>query len=127
MGRTLLALALLAAAALHPAVRARLRPVIEPVLGPVHRANAKYEANRIAAFVGREMARTGEKPATQRDYAALLRRVFPNRADVARDPWGSAYVLQRRFDALHVGSPGADRSWGTRDDIVSKPVKVVGR
>jgi hypothetical protein len=39
-------------------------------------------------------------------------------ATVFKDPWGSPYALQLTEGAISIRSAGADRRWGTEDDIV---------
>lgn len=114
-----LALLAIVLVVLVPPLRARAAPRVEPVLAPWRKLTAADQVERIGRYVEHE-ARVTERVPLPRDLSRILGEVFPGRADVMRDPWGTPFFLRRRGDGFQIGSAGPDRTPGTPDDILSR-------
>lgn len=122
MGRITLLLIAAAAAVANPRVRERIAPHAERTLAPVYEWSAHYRVGEISRALQAEAAR-GQPLPSDGGLRSFLARRYPGSLPVA-DPWGTPYFLRRDLWEARVGSAGRDRLPGTRDDLLSPPVRL---
>lgn len=93
----------------------RLGPVGDFALNPMRRQAARREAEHFHRVISGDRD-AGRAVPEDRMFHDWVRRRIPEEDGL--DPWGNPYWIERRINALAVGSDGPDGMRGTDDDVV---------
>lgn len=102
-----------------PPLRQRVMPYARPALRPFYTVMTKDRVERIALYMERELAATGQMPGP-RDLPRALRKMFPDRPHAQVDWWGRPFYFRRTHEGYRIGSAGPDGQRGNNDDVLSK-------
>lgn len=117
-----LVLLLIAAVALVPPLREKVRPHVQFAFDPFYTWSAKNRVNEIVDVIKGEQS-LGRPVPNPREFAVFIER-NDFREDAAYDPWGNPYYLVVDRTTYRVGSYGKDQEQGTEDDILSREETV---
>lgn len=102
-----------------PPLRHRAAPYTAVALNPLYRASTGDRVERIALYMQRELAATGQMPGP-RDLPRVLAKMFPDRPHARVDSWGRDFYFRRTHQGYRIGSMGPDGQRGNNDDVLSK-------
>jgi hypothetical protein len=125
--KPILLLALVAVFAfVNPSTRHVVEPYLGVVLNPVYRWNTEQRIAEITRALEGEAHAGRAVPNTSEALVRMLDQyTFAGEGSV--DRWGTRFFIRRQGFTVRVGSAGPDRTVGTADDILGKPVSAVPR
>lgn len=120
----LILLVIFGAALYFPKSRPVVMNAIQPALDPPFRWSTNGQMDRIARDLTTSDRTSQNFPETQAQFERWLDRRF--QADnVRRDSWGTPYRIDTARGSFTLTSAGADREFGTEDDLVTEGERIV--